>query len=86
MSTQDTQDCSDGCAQALERLQSFLDGELPDTEVHAIRRHLDACYPCTSRASFEEQLRAIVRDGCIEQAPPELIERIRVRLRDGGAS
>ncbi|MTV26018.1 mycothiol system anti-sigma-R factor [Nitriliruptoraceae bacterium ZYF776] len=71
------------CQEALAELQRYLDGELHEGELGRIKQHLTACYPCTDRASFEEQLRAIVRDGCVDAAPPALVDRIRVRLRAG---
>jgi anti-sigma factor (TIGR02949 family) len=75
--------CSDGgvdCSQALHDLQRYLDGELPEGELSTIKEHLAACYPCADRATFEEQLRALVRDRCAEAAPPQLVEQIRDRL------
>jgi anti-sigma factor (TIGR02949 family) len=84
MSTQDSEpSCGEECSDALERLEAFLDGELPNTDVEELRDHLTACYPCTERASFEEQLRTIVRQGCAEEAPPRLVGRIRAVLDDG---
>ncbi|TVR35465.1 MAG: mycothiol system anti-sigma-R factor [Nitriliruptor sp.] len=75
--------CGDDCQDALARLESFLDGELPGTDIDDLREHLTACYPCTDRASFEEQLRSIVRRDCVEEAPAALIERIQATLSDG---
>ena len=79
--------CSDGgvdCQGALDDLQRYLDGELPDADLDTIRHHLAACYPCADRATFEEQLRALVRDRCAESAPPELVDQIRSRLDEVG--
>lgn len=79
--------CSDGgvdCSDALHDLQRYLDGELPDTDLATIRHHLAACYPCADRATFEEQLRALIRDRCAESAPSQLVERIRMRLDEAG--
>lgn len=75
--------CGDDCQDALVRLEAYLDGELPDTDVDDLRDHLTACYPCTDRASFEEQLRSIVRRDCVEEAPAGLIARIEATLSDG---
>lgn len=72
--------CGEECDEALERLEAYLDGELPHTDVDQLRRHLTSCYPCTERASFEEQVRAIVREGCDDQAPPQLRTRIEEAL------
>jgi mycothiol system anti-sigma-R factor len=79
------QDCSAECQEALQQLERFLDGELPEERVHEVKEHLTACYPCTDRATFEEQLRAIVRRECVEHAPPQLLESIRARLSTGAA-
>jgi mycothiol system anti-sigma-R factor len=74
--------CGSSCEEALERLEAYLDGELPDTDVRVIASHLTACYPCTDRATFEEQLRSIVRRDCVDDAPASLVERIRTHLSD----
>lgn len=75
-------DCGVDCQEALAQLERYLDGELPDTTLEDVKQHLTACYPCTDRASFEEQLRAIVRRDCVETAPPTLVLRIREHLAD----
>ena len=74
--------CGSQCEEALERLEAYLDGELPDADVQEIASHLTACYPCTDRATFEEQLRSIVRRDCVDDAPASLVDRIRVHLSD----
>ena len=74
--------CGADCQAALERLEAYLDGELPGTDVEEIAEHLSACYPCTDRATFEEQLRMIVRRDCVDDAPASLIDRIRTHLAE----
>lgn len=83
-----TEDCGAGprCTEVLERLEAFLDGELEGADVEQLEAHLSECYPCTDRASFEEQLRAIIARGCVEHAPERLVERIRLHLGDRSAS
>jgi anti-sigma factor (TIGR02949 family) len=76
-------DCAADCQEAIEELERFLDGELPEGEVERVSAHLAACYPCTDRASFEEQLRALLRRGCTDAAPADLVERIRAGLDSG---
>jgi anti-sigma factor (TIGR02949 family) len=80
--------CADpqGCAEALEKLEAYLDGELPADRLDGIRAHLAACYPCTDRASFEEQLRAIVRRECVDRAPASLRSRIEGLLEADASS
>lgn len=72
------------CTEALHELQQYLDGELPEGDLAGIQSHLAACYPCADRATFEEQLRALVRDRCAESAPASLVEQIRARLDQVG--
>jgi anti-sigma factor (TIGR02949 family) len=76
-------ECGADCQQALAELERFLDGELPTSEIGRVSEHLAACYPCTDRATFEEQLRAVVRRGCVDAAPDDLVERIRDTLDAG---
>lgn len=78
-----TSACGEDCQDALDRLEAYLDGELPETDIDDLRAHLTACYPCTDRVSFEEQLRTIVRRDCVDAAPPTLLARIEERLADG---
>lgn len=73
------------CAEALEQLELFLDGELPGGDLGRIRKHLSACYPCADRATFEEQLRALVKERCAEAAPPDLRDAILRRLDEMAA-
>ncbi|MFA9430096.1 mycothiol system anti-sigma-R factor [Egicoccus sp. AB-alg2] len=80
MSAGDNAECGTQCQEALAQLERYLDGELPNTTLDEIKTHLAACYPCTDRASFEEQLRAIVRRDCVDAPPPSLLVRIREHL------
>lgn len=76
-----SQDCGDPrCEEALRDLQRYLDGELPHTRLETIGSHLSACFPCTDRASFEEEFRRVIRRGCDDHAPSDLADRIRQRL------
>lgn len=76
-------ECDDHCQEALDRLEQYLDGELPEGSLDDLKQHLTDCYPCTERLSFEEQLRAIVRRQCVEHAPERLVARIRQKLEAG---
>lgn len=76
----DVPECGEDCQEALERLEAYLDGELPESVVPKLQEHLAACYPCTDRVDFEQQLRAIVRRDCVDRAPDGLVDRIQVHL------
>jgi mycothiol system anti-sigma-R factor len=75
-----TAECGERCTEALERLEAYLDGELPETRVADLAEHLRACSPCADRVSFEEQLRTLVRRRCVDHAPRDLVDRVRLRL------
>lgn len=68
------------CEELFGKLDLLLDRELSQAELDRLETHLAACLPCAGRRDFETQLRAVVRDRCADQAPDELVDRIRARL------
>ena len=64
------------CAEAVERLYTFLDGELTFERRVLIQRHLDACHDCIEAYEFEAELRAAISRGCRERVP----ESLRIRI------
>jgi anti-sigma factor (TIGR02949 family) len=68
------------CDELFDKLDLLLDRELPQHELDRLETHLAACLPCTGRRDFESQLRAVVRARCADQAPADLVARIRERL------
>lgn len=80
MTSDDRRQCSDECREALDRLEAFLDGELGAVTAAQLEHHLGECAPCTDRADFEGRLRELVRQGCIDEAPASLRDRIRLQL------
>jgi mycothiol system anti-sigma-R factor len=65
-----------GCADAMQRLYWYLDGELDDARRQVIRRHLDECLPCLEAFDFEAELRVLIASRCREQVPQSLRLRI----------
>lgn len=65
------------CAEALDLLEPYLDGDLPPGEADRVRRHLDGCPACAAElalaARIQSELRALPQPDC----PPEVIERVR---------
>jgi mycothiol system anti-sigma-R factor len=72
------------CAQVLERLEHYLDGECPKNVEHIVRTHLEDCSPCFDRADFQRELRRLIASKCREAAPPGLLDRILARLQRQG--
>lgn len=69
------------CEQVIERIFVYLDRELDAAQSSRIDRHLQKCRDCFSRAEFEKQLRARVRDAGTVETPERVHRRIR-RLLD----
>ena len=76
------------CEDLAERIERFLDGELDAAEARELGTHLDDCLPCTEERELRARLRELVREGCAERAPSELVDRVRARLHEvaGGPS
>jgi len=70
------------CEDLAERIELFLDGELDEVQARELDQHLDDCLPCTSERELRARLRELVRQGCVERAPVELVERVRARLEE----
>ena len=74
------------CEDLAERIERFLDGELDQAEARELDAHLDDCLPCTSERDLRARLRELVREGCAERAPDDLVARVRASLaRAAGA-
>lgn len=71
------------CEEALARLAAYLDDELEETSSAEVRRHLETCRSCYSRAEFERRLKERVRsDLKSEEVPAGFEERLRGLIRD----
>mgnify|MGYP003498367753 FL=1 len=72
------------CAEILERVFVFLDGEMPDgPRAYAlVEEHLDECAPCLRKYDLERVVKALVARSCPEHAPAELRQRVLSRIRE----
>lgn len=64
------------CAEVLDRVYEYLDGEIDGPRKHAIKEHLDECSPCLREFGLEEAVKAIVKRSCSDPAPPELRAKV----------
>ena len=64
------------CGELFGKLDLYLDRELSQPELARLERHFSECLPCTGRRDFEEQLRAVVRERCADQAPAETYAKL----------
>ncbi|MGH9151674.1 MAG: mycothiol system anti-sigma-R factor [Acidimicrobiales bacterium] len=69
------------CADAVERLYHYLDGELDEARMALVKSHLDECLPCLEAFDFEAELRQLVARKCREVVPEALRVRITLALQ-----
>ena len=58
------------CAEVLDRVYGYLDGELDDLDCAKIRQHLDECGPCLREYGLEEAVKRLVRRPTRENQKP----------------
>ncbi len=80
----------ESCADYIERIVYFLDNELDDADIVAVKLHLDACAPCLEKYDLQRTVKSLVARSCTESAPDELrqrvlysIRQVQVRFTDG---
>lgn len=73
------------CQDAMRQLWDYLDGELTDETMGAIREHLAMCQECYPHYDFEQAfLKAIASARREHRAPGALRLRVRAALREAG--
>jgi mycothiol system anti-sigma-R factor len=71
------------CREALDRVYSYLDGEIEDGDQVRIRQHLDECAPCLRQYGIEQEVKVLVARHCgSEKASIELRERVLIRIAE----
>ena len=70
------------CTDFLQNIVYLLDNELADTDVSAVRTHLDACNPCFETYELQRRVKELVARSCAETAPEELRMRITMLCRE----
>jgi mycothiol system anti-sigma-R factor len=71
-----------GCDETIERLYTYLDGELTEQRRVEITRHLDLCGPCVDAYGFEAELRKVIASRCKDHVPDDLINRVASALQE----
>jgi len=67
------------CA-TIERIQAFLDDDLPAAETRALREHLDDCAACRAEITAYAGLFASLRGAFLRDPGPALTERVLDRV------
>jgi mycothiol system anti-sigma-R factor len=68
------------CAEAVERLWEYLDGELPEEHRAAIEEHLSFCRRCCGEAEFAGELRSFLAREAAEELPDDVRTRLLATL------
>jgi len=69
------------CAEVIEKVYFYLDGECDEDNRAKIRQHLDECAPCLRQFGLEQDVKALVARCCgADAAPDGLRHRVLTRL------
>jgi mycothiol system anti-sigma-R factor len=70
------------CEKATAELYTYLDQELTWQRRVRIWVHLKRCPPCAHGFDFEDHLKKRIHNGCRDEIPQELYDRLRAFLRE----
>ncbi len=69
------------CSEVLDRVYSYLDGELDQKGYAQVKIHLEECGPCLREYGLEEVVRKLVHRYCgHEQVPADLRQKVLARI------
>jgi mycothiol system anti-sigma-R factor len=69
------------CSDVLDRVYSYLDGELDETGCADIRQHLDECGPCLEEYGLEKVVKQLVAKHCgCDPVPDDLRDKVLTRI------
>ena len=70
------------CSEVLERVYSYLDGEIDLVTHEQVKVHLEECGPCLREYGLEEAVKRLVAKHCgCDPVPSELRTKVLVRIR-----
>ena len=70
------------CERALSLAHRYIDGEMIWFRRRRVEWHLNRCQQCDEGFLFERRLKQRVHDGCREEIPIVVYERLRAVLRE----
>lgn len=74
------------CAEAVEQLWAYLDGELAPEDKAALEEHLGFCRVCCGEVEFAEELRSFLARSAAEELPEDVRRRLLSTLDELRAS
>jgi mycothiol system anti-sigma-R factor len=70
------------CSEVLDRVYSYLDGEMDQVSYAQVKVHLDECGPCLREFGLEEAVKKLVAKHCgCDPVPSELRGKVLVRIK-----
>ncbi|GAB3907085.1 mycothiol system anti-sigma-R factor [Microbispora bryophytorum] len=74
------------CSEVLDRVYTYLDGELDSNRIAEIRKHLDECSPCLEEYGLEEAVKRLVAKHCgCDPVPQDLRSKVLTRIEQARA-
>lgn len=73
--------CDCNCTDAVTLLGELLDGNCSPATQQQLRAQIASCPHCFERLGIEEEVRALLRRCCHEEAPVRLRRQISVSIR-----
>jgi mycothiol system anti-sigma-R factor len=71
------------CTEVLDRVYSYLDGELDGSGRAEIRQHLEECGPCLREYGLEEAVKRLVHKHCgHDVVPGDLRIKVLARIQE----
>jgi anti-sigma factor (TIGR02949 family) len=75
--TDEIDETTPDCDEAIRELDLFLDGELSDAARASIHRHLEQCPGCLEAYDFQAELKQVIAAKCQhDEMPADLLARI----------
>jgi mycothiol system anti-sigma-R factor len=68
------------CAEAVERMWAYLDGELTADDRAALEEHLGFCRVCCGEVEFAQELRGFLARSASEELPDDVRARLIASL------
>jgi mycothiol system anti-sigma-R factor len=77
------------CAEALERVHEYLDGELGDVSHEEVARHFSMCQRCYPHLHLEERFRDLLHrshegEACPDHLKEQVLELLAAEAREPG--
>jgi len=77
------------CAEAMERVHEYLDGELDDVPHEEVAQHFSMCQKCYPHLHLEERFRELLNrsregDVCPDHLKEQVLELLAAEVREPG--